>query len=121
MRISQRTPGRGVVHLAVAGEIDMATADELQEAISDAVTRADTATVVVDLTDVSFCDSIGIGILVRAHVEAAQHGTVVQISNPQRQIRRVLEITGVLDFLSADGPDGAEGSDGHDGAEGTRG
>lgn len=107
MRISQRANGGAVVHLAVAGEIDMASVDELQAAISDAVTRVDTSTVVIDLTDVSFCDSIGIGTLVRAHVEAAQHGTVVQISNPQRQIRRVFEITGVLDILSGDGSEGA--------------
>ncbi len=90
------------MQLAVAGEIDMATAEQLQEAIGDAVTRSHTVTVVIDLTDVTFCDSVGIGTLVRAHVEAARHGTVVRISNPQRQIRRVLEITGVLDILSAD-------------------
>ena len=95
------------MQLAVAGEIDMATVDQLQGAIGDAVTRADTATVVIDLTDVTFCDSIGIGTLVRAHVEAARQGTVVRISNPQRQIRRVLEITGVLDILSADGAQAA--------------
>jgi anti-anti-sigma factor len=106
-----------VVQLAVVGEIDMATADQLQVAIGEAVARAHTATVVIDLTDVTFCDSVGIGTLVRAHVEAARQGTVVRISNPQRQIRRVLEITGVLDLLSADGaqaasPDRARDADG---------
>lgn len=91
------------MQLAVVGEIDMATADRLQEALGDAVTRSHTATVVIDLTDVTFCDSVGIGTLVRAHMEAAQHDTVLRIINPQRQVRRVLEITGVLAILSGDG------------------
>jgi anti-anti-sigma factor len=56
--------------------------------------------VIVDIANVTFCDSTGIGALVRAQAEAAEHGTVMQIANPNPAVRRVLEVTGVLDALA---------------------
>lgn len=78
----------------------MATAGELDKAISVAAAPPDTTMVIVDLTDVTFCDSSGIAVLVRAQTEAAQHGTVVKIANPHPAVRRVLEVTCVLDALT---------------------
>jgi two-component system chemotaxis response regulator CheB len=100
VNINTRPNGGGVTHLAVTGELDMATTDELAKAISHAAAPLDTTRVIVDLANVTFCDSTGIAVLVRAQAEAAEHHTVVQIANPQRAVRRVLEVTCVLDALT---------------------
>jgi anti-sigma B factor antagonist len=93
-------PDGPAIRLAVTGEIDMATAGDLENAINDAAARVEIATVVVDLADVAFCDSAGIAALVRTHADAASHGTVMKVTNPSRNVRLVMEITCVLDALT---------------------
>jgi anti-sigma B factor antagonist len=88
----------GVVRLAVHGEIDLSTADDLHDAILSEVGR-NPAEILVDLADVTFCDSTGIGAIVRAHSTAATRGILVQVINPQRMVHRVLEVTGLLTIL----------------------
>lgn len=61
MRIGAHQVDDGVVRVAVTGEVDVATADDLYQSITDAAESV--AEVVVDLADVTFCDSSGIGAL----------------------------------------------------------
>jgi anti-sigma B factor antagonist len=56
----------GTVLVTVRGDIDIATADVLVERAADAVERGDDgATLVLDLSDVTFADSTGLTALVR--------------------------------------------------------
>ena len=89
----------GVVRLAVAGEIDLATADQLRDAIAQAAAGSRTE-VIVDLAEVRFCDSTGIGAIVQARNAAASEGATVQVINPRGPVYRVLEVTGMLDSLT---------------------
>jgi anti-sigma B factor antagonist len=93
-------PDGDAIRLAVTGEVDMATAGDLENAINDAAARTEIATVVVDLADVTFCDSGGIAALVRTHADAATRGTVMKVTNPRGNVRLVMEITCVLDALT---------------------
>lgn len=97
---THRPDADGVVRLRVAGEIDMATAGDLENTIREATTPLDVTTVIVDLADVTFCDSSGIGALVRAQMDAARRGTAVQIADPRGCVLHVLQVTGVLDTLT---------------------
>jgi anti-anti-sigma factor len=92
-------PEGNAVRLAVTGEIDVATVGELESAIRDATIPVRTTTVVVDLADVSFCDSSGIAAFVCTQADAATRGTVVRVVNPRRNVQRVLEITCLYDAL----------------------
>jgi anti-anti-sigma factor len=100
VKIERHPINDGVIRLAVTGEIDMATADELYDAITAAVTGSHAAGVVVDLAGVTFCDSTGIGAIVRARNNGAAHGTSVQIINPCGLVYGALDLTGVLDALT---------------------
>jgi anti-sigma B factor antagonist len=77
-----------VLHLA--GELDLATAPQLDEAISSTVAEH----LVLDLSDLSFIDSSGISLLVVAIGDERP----VTLRNPQPTVSRVLELTG-LDHL----------------------
>jgi anti-sigma B factor antagonist len=54
----------GVPGLSVAGEVDMATAPRLRDALVQLAADHPGATAVVDLDGVSFLDSLGLGVLV---------------------------------------------------------
>jgi anti-anti-sigma factor len=87
------------VTVRTAGEIDMLTAPQLdarlQELIADGVER-----LVVDFRDVTFIDSSGLHVLVRAatRLKERSDATSVQITSATPMVRRVLQITG-LDAL----------------------
>ncbi|MEV4283193.1 STAS domain-containing protein [Actinoplanes xinjiangensis] len=100
MNIQSRTYDTGVVRVSAAGELDMATADDLAKALHDAIGHPATTTVVVDFVQVSFCDSSGIEALDIAYGNAATTGISLRVTNLQSGVRRVLELTGLLNALT---------------------
>jgi anti-anti-sigma factor len=79
---------------SLSGDLDLVRRDEL-EALVTAFDSSGSSVAVIDLRDVPFVDSIGIKVMLDL-VEVAQRrsGEVVLVE-PQRQVLRVLQITGV--------------------------
>jgi anti-sigma B factor antagonist len=92
--------GGGVTRLRAGGEIDMATVALLDAAMTDAVTLAGTVSVIVDMTDVTFCDSSGIAAFDRTYFLALTRGVAFRLVNVGPEVSRVLEITGLLETLT---------------------
>jgi|SoiMethySBSTD1v2_1073268.scaffolds.fasta_scaffold127164_1 anti-sigma B factor antagonist len=84
--------------VTVRGEVDMDTAGQLVEAIA-AVAR----TAVVDLSGVTFIDSTGLQELLRAQEAARRRGDDLILRHPSKAVRRVLEITGLIDRFAVEG------------------
>ncbi|WP_079403576.1 STAS domain-containing protein [Streptomyces sp. 3211] len=84
---------RRVVH--VGGEMDIDRAPMLHDALHAAITQpGGSDEIVVDLSDLSFCDSSGLNTLIHARQTAAAHGRRIILRDPQPQFRRLLELTG---------------------------
>ena len=78
--------------IVVTGELDMATAPELQVAIAAAVERR--LPIVVDTSRVTFMDSTGLaGLLALRSDRGAEPRTVLQ--GPGEAVMRILELTGI--------------------------
>lgn len=104
LSITDSAGGDGVVHLAVTGEIDMASSPMFADRLRDAIHDDTTKTVVADLGEVTFMDSNGIRELVVAREMATERGVTFYIANPNDVPRRVLELTGLLPILTAQAP-----------------
>lgn len=89
----------GVETLAPAGEVDMGAVGALGAAIEDTLSSPGRVGVVVDLARVTFLDCAGIGALVAGRNTAVGRGCGYKVVNPHGQVRRVLELTGVLAVL----------------------
>jgi len=76
------------------GEIDMASAPGLREALVAAI-KERPHTVVVDLTEVTFMDSSGLDALIAAKRTAEKVDVAFELSSPSAHCRTVLEITGL--------------------------
>nr|WP_201749081.1 STAS domain-containing protein [Micromonospora acroterricola] len=75
------------LHVVVAGEVDMATADTmLQAALREPAER-----ITLDLSAVTFFDSAAIHAVIRLAQQFPDRLTVL----PSRQVRRVLDISGL--------------------------
>lgn len=104
--------GGGPARLRLAGELDMSSAPELNEAI-DRLAEAGQRWLLVDLTDLTFCDSTGIAVFVRGDNRAAAQGGWLRVTGATGRVERVLKVTGlaeVLGYSTADpGPDDRAG------------
>ena len=78
--------------LRLVGEIDMATAPSLQEALLVALAAGRPVT--VDMKDVTFIDSSGLKVIVSSVAEtAASHP--LTLKDPSAVVRRALEVFGM--------------------------
>jgi anti-sigma B factor antagonist len=57
---------------------------------------ADSKRVILDLTELKFVDSMGLGTLVRLHVSARSAGSCLELINLGKQVRELLGITHLL-------------------------
>ena len=82
------------------GELDLATAPELETQVLSAVREGDRA-VVLDLRELTFMDSTGVRTIVAAHQIAEETGHALRVVRPPRgsAVSRVIEISGIDEAL----------------------
>jgi anti-sigma B factor antagonist len=88
----------GAPRLAVGGEIDLSTAPALEEA-AGALLDERPNTLVLDFGAVPFCDSSGIGVLVRLYNRATVIGCRLVVRRPTANVLAVLEMTSLTRIL----------------------
>jgi anti-sigma B factor antagonist len=85
----------GVPVVAAPAEIDISNADWLDAVLREAAARGH-ARFVVDMTGTQFCDSAGLGALVRAHNRALADGGELRLVRPtSASVLRVFALTGI--------------------------
>ena len=80
--------------LAVAGEIDMSTAESFYER-ARALIDGRTSMLVLDLGEVTFCDSLGVAALVRIYKYGMAKECRVRLVNLRSHVAHILEISGL--------------------------
>lgn len=80
--------------ITVTGEIDISNADHLRNAV-DMAFEQPTERVELDLAEVSYIDSTGIGVLVGAAHHAVDHSKGFAVVNAQPGVMRVVQLLGV--------------------------
>jgi anti-sigma B factor antagonist len=88
--------------VVATGEIDMASAPALWEAMSEAIATGQ-GDVIVDLSGVTFIDSQGLNVLLRAYKMLSPEGRGVCLRSPRPQTRQALEVSGVASVFTVDG------------------
>lgn len=97
--------GHAVV--AVSGEVDVYTAPRLRDSFTDLVADGHTR-VVVDLTNVDFMDSTGLGVLVGGLKKVRARGGSLELVCTQERLLKIFQITGLAKvFVIHDSVEGA--------------
>jgi anti-sigma B factor antagonist len=84
--------GTTVIHLS--GDLDMTNVKQVRAAI-EAALGSDSGSLILDASGVTYLDSSGIALM----GQAAQLAEDVQVRNPSRMVRRLLELTGLSEIL----------------------
>lgn len=100
MPISVTTSEAGDVNIVhVSGEIDVTSAAILRDAL-EALIADGRRRLTLDLSDVTFMDSTGLGIVVGRLKRLARHGGTMTVVATHERVLRVFEITGLDQLLA---------------------
>jgi anti-anti-sigma factor len=94
-----RTDGDSAVVLALSGELDVITAPDLAEQL-DALAAEACPRVLLELSGLTFVDSAGVSVLVKARHEAEAIGRQLILSNPTEQVDQVFSVLGLASWLA---------------------
>ncbi|MBB2914803.1 anti-sigma B factor antagonist/stage II sporulation protein AA (anti-sigma F factor antagonist) [Streptosporangium becharense] len=83
------------VLLALAGELDYDNATRFDHDTHEAIAEHH-GDVVIDLTDLSFCDSTGMQILLKVRRAVHDRGGRLILVNPHSRVARLLHLTGLI-------------------------
>ncbi len=89
----------GAVRVTVRGELDLSTAERLEDALRVAEARAD-GHLVLDYSGLEFIDSTGLQVLLDADHRAAAAGRRLVVVLGRGEARRVAELADAIDRLT---------------------
>ncbi len=92
LQVDVTSGDHGGVLIALAGELDAATAPELWAAIDRALAEGHQR-ITLDLADLGFVDSTGLGVFVRAGKELRAASGELVLRHPGERIAKLLQIT----------------------------
>jgi anti-sigma B factor antagonist len=89
----QVTPD-GQANVRVRGELDIATADQAYTYLRDVVDNQD-GPVLMNLSELTFCDAAGLGVLARVAAHARRNGRELKLTAARPALLRIMHITGM--------------------------
>lgn len=91
--------------VSIWGDVDLAARDELWSVIEAALDRGDR--LVIDLTETTFFDSIGLSVILRATRERGPGAGPIVLRSPSDAVCKLLRITGLDKIVSVEQPPAA--------------
>jgi anti-sigma B factor antagonist len=88
----------GTVTVRLHGEVDVMVVDQVRVALTDAL-AAGPRSMVIDLSDLSFIDSTGLGALVFGFQRARDAGVAFRLAHPTSGVRQILVLSGLLEVV----------------------
>lgn len=86
--------------ITLSGEIDHHAARDMMAQLDQAIAERVPARLTLDLSGVTFMDSSGIAVLLRARRQLGHNGGVLRVANIPAQARRVLDAAGIGRLIS---------------------
>lgn len=87
--------GGSSVTVAVSGDLDAQSTPRLRSCLIDLVGRPDVPEVVIDLTQVTFCDSTALGVFVGTHRQLQSDERRLELRSPTPAVRHLFEVSGL--------------------------
>ncbi|KUL41256.1 STAS domain-containing protein [Actinoplanes awajinensis] len=100
LSLQTTNPAAGIVHIAVAGEIDLNNTGELRAQLFDALRTRRPHHIAVDLAGVRFIDCGGLAVLILLSQAALSSGCCLEFTDPPAFLLRMLKETGTLSILT---------------------
>lgn len=98
--VTRSDDAAGVV-LALHGELDIGASPYLEKLLDD-LRGEGHSRVMLELSELTFVDSAGVSVLIKAKKEAEAAGSQFVLRRPTAQVHRVFALVGMVDWLVFD-------------------
>jgi stage II sporulation protein AA (anti-sigma F factor antagonist) len=89
----------GVLYAGISGELDESAAKAARETLDAVIDKGGMKKVVFDMSGLSFMDSTGIGVLLGRFKKLKALGIPLLIANPSAAVDKVLNLTGIYQYM----------------------
>lgn len=93
------TVKQDTLYIQLSGELDHHTADYTRQNLDSVLLQTRAAQVVLDLANLKFMDSTGIGVLIGRYKKMKDKNVPIFISGPSRQADRIFKLTGLYSIM----------------------
>ncbi|MBP3400987.1 MAG: anti-sigma factor antagonist [Selenomonadales bacterium] len=90
---------KGVLVVVLEGELDLNSAEGYRDAIDDAIMRWDAMYLVFDLSNVTFIDSSGLGMMLGRYKKIEQKGGRSAMYGICPRLSRMIEVSGLQKLM----------------------
>ena len=82
----------------IKGEIDLNNINQIENILDEGINKG--KNIIIDMKDVRFIDSTGIGLLVKTYKTLKSEGKTIEIRNAVGNVRKVFKITCLEDVFN---------------------
>ena len=91
----------GTIVLILPTEVDASVVEPVSRQARELLRAPGVHALVLDMAQVEFLDSLGLGLLVKLRALADDRGAVMSLRHVPARAARIIELTGLLDHLPA--------------------
>jgi len=87
------------LYLVLSGELDEHSAIYTRETLDYILEREVYKEVIIDLSELKFMDSTGIGVMIGRYKKLKEKNIPIYLTNPNKHIDRIFEMTGLYNIM----------------------
>lgn len=89
----------GIMYVTMSGELDESNASYSKATLDDLFLNENFNQVIIDLSELSFMDSTGVGILIGRYKRLKQKNIPIYICNPSKHAEKIFNMTGLYNIM----------------------
>lgn len=90
---------QGVLIVRLEGELDMHSAGEFRQIVDNALDKSGTKNILLNLSNVTFVDSSGLGVILGRYKHISQLGGQMITAKIQPQVAKIFELSGLFRII----------------------
>lgn len=87
------------LYITLSGELDENSANYTREVLDDILENETFRQVVIDLSELEFMDSTGIGVMIGRYKKLKEKNIQIYLTNPNKHIDKIFEMTGLYKIM----------------------
>ena len=91
--------GKHTLNIFLSGELDECTAEYARKQMDDAISQPGITNVIFDLSNLTFMDSTGIGVLIGRYKRLKARNIAIFVKNPSSSIDKILNMAGLYEIM----------------------
>lgn len=88
-----------VLYVSLSGELDEHSAKETSKRLDDIFFSTISRQIIIDLSELKFMDSTGIGVLIGRYKKMKEKGVSIFITNPSYHAEKIFRLTGLYEIM----------------------